>query len=150
MIASQSETFVERFWMKVNKAGPVHPTLGTACWLWTAAILPCGYGQFHNLKPHRISYELEVGPIPTGLVIDHLCRVRACVNPAHLEPVTQRENIMRGDGVAAKNAVKTHCAIGHEFAGANLRVCKGQRICRECNRLAVNRYHARCRLAASS
>lgn len=82
-----------RFWAKVDKT--------ETCWLWTAAIRRrSGYGVFSHqartMLAHRFAYELLVGPIPDGLVIDHLCRVRHCVNPDHLEPVTQRENLRRG------------------------------------------------------
>lgn len=94
-----------KFWAKVNKNGPVpdcRPELGP-CWIWTGYIDPkTGYGQFGSKGkgtnlPHRIAYQYLVGPIGKGLHLDHLCRVRACVRPAHLEPVTPQENIRRGD-----------------------------------------------------
>lgn len=93
-----------RFWAKIDKNGPVpahRPGLGP-CWIYTGYIdRKTGYGQFGGGKgtnlPHRIAYQYTVGPIGKGLHIDHLCRVRACCNPAHLEPVTPRENIRRGD-----------------------------------------------------
>ncbi len=75
----------------------------TGCWHWTGAKTDKGYGRFYlngNKHAHRISYELLIGPIPNGLVIDHLCRNPSCVNPAHLEPVTHVENVKRGDHVA--------------------------------------------------
>ena len=82
-----------RFWAKVDRSG--------SCWLWLAATSH-GYGTFQSngklVRAHRYAYELLVGPIPGGLVIDHLCRTTACVNPEHLEPVTQRENLLRGAG----------------------------------------------------
>lgn len=84
---------------------------------------------------HRVAYEDKYGTIPEGMVLDHLCRNRACINPDHLEVVTQRENIMRGVGVAAKNAQKTHCKRGHEFTGNNLYRYKGKRMCRQCRNL---------------
>jgi len=87
---------MERFWSKVEKT--------VSCWLWTASTRR-GYGQFViNNKPtpaHRFAYEQLVGDIPRGLQLDHLCRVRNCVNPEHLEPVTSRENILRGEGICA-------------------------------------------------
>lgn len=113
------------------------------CWIWTAA-RSHGYGVVtidrRLVKAHRSVYQALVGQIPEGLTIDHLCRERACVNPEHLEPVTHRENILRGEGVAAKNAAKTHCPYGHEYDEKNTRRTGGRRVCRECSRLtAVNR-----------
>lgn len=86
----------------------VSPEPNSGCWLWTASGGSGGYGSFSigraraNLMAHRVSYEMFRGPIPEGLHIDHLCRVRCCVNPAHLEPVTPRENVNRGIGGAGK------------------------------------------------
>lgn len=129
-----------RFLAKVNKDGPIHPTLGTACWLWTASIDLGGYGQFYYRgargKAHRFAYESAVGPIPDGLQLDHLCRVRSCVNPAHLEAVTMLENIRRGEG-GSNFRLKTHCPKGHPYSGDNLYVsidAAGQRRrhCRTC------------------
>lgn len=110
------------------------------CWIWTASVSTPGYGQVYlsgrNRIAHRLVYELLVGPIPEGLNLDHLCRNRRCVNPAHLEPVTQRENLMRGVGtIAGQNARKTHCKHGHEFTPENTRRdAKGNRHCRACAR----------------
>jgi hypothetical protein len=133
---------VERFWAKVDKNGP------NGCWLWTAALTSAapgqaGYGLFTERKPkgvraHRFAYELLVGPIPEGLQLDHLCRVRHCVNPAHLEPVTQRENILRSPVTPPGiNARKTHCKHGHEFTPENTYREKrtNKRHCRECHRI---------------
>lgn len=126
----------DRFWEKVNKDGPIPercPDLGP-CWLWTAG-LQKGYGMFasHVIGAHVWAYTTLVGPIPKGLELDHLCYVRACVNPAHLEPVTKRENILRGESFAAKHARKTHCKNGHPFAGENL-IIKDCRRCLTCLR----------------
>lgn len=138
-------TPVERFWAKVDKGGE------GGCWLWTGAT-SVGYGRF-NLDDrlgmaHRISYELLIGPIPDGLHLDHLCRVTTCVNPAHLEPVTCRENIVRGVGPSAANAVKTHCIHGHEFTPENTHVrSRGARECRTCMRERDRRRDERLRSA---
>lgn len=115
----------------------------TGCWLWTACRTGGGYGQFSGthrrcVPAHVWSYEHYVGPIPRGLVLDHLCRVRHCVNPMHLEPVSVGENLLRGETRAAANAAKTHCQNGHPLTGDNLYLKPGhreghfQRICREC------------------
>lgn len=111
--------------------------LKTGCWKWTGTILNCGYGQIqiHKAKyvAHRLSYELFISPIPKGLQIDHLCRNRRCVNPAHLEPVTCQENLLRGNTWAARNAAKTHCINGHEFTAENIYFSpEGWRYCRRC------------------
>jgi len=81
----------------------------SGCWLWTASLNAGGYGQFASGSigtrlAHRWRWEMENGPVPEGLELDHLCRVRHCVNPAHLEPVTRRENLLRGETLTAKNA----------------------------------------------
>lgn len=111
------------------------------CWLWTACIKPEGYGQIwwngSTRNAHRVVYRLFVGEIPAGLQLDHLCRVRHCVNPAHLEPVTNRENVLRGDTIPAKCAARTHCPEGHPLAGDNLLPSKlklGWRVCLTCHR----------------
>ena len=91
----------ERFWIKVNKNGPIHPILQTACWLWTGCEIT-GYGQFNNdnrkvVYVHVFSYELHYGPVPLGLEVDHFCSIRNCVRPEHLEAVTPKENCRRRD-----------------------------------------------------
>lgn len=144
---------VERFWRKVNKNGPVpeyRPDLGP-CWLWTAGMARGGYGKFTVTKngkkthpvAHRVSYEWLVGSVPEDLQLDHLCRVRHCVNPRHLEPVTGRENVIRGIGFAAVNAVKTHCPAGHEYTPTNMRQAGRRRVCVECSRQASREYYQR-------
>lgn len=123
------KTLEERFWEKVDCSGD--------CWEWTAHIRGKGYGGFWKdgkmMFAHRVAYELEVGKIPTGLEIDHLCRNRKCVNPHHLEPVTTRENVLRGEGLAAKQSRQTHCKRGHEFvADSWYPNNKGGKVCRKC------------------
>jgi len=126
----------ERFWEKVDKsAGP------DKCWPWTASRFPNGYGRVMmphgNESAHRVAYALTYGPIPDGKVVDHVkargCGGGPCVNPVHLEAVTQRTNILRGDGLTARNARKTHCINGHPFTADNLLPRKdGRRYCRTC------------------
>lgn len=119
----------------------------TGCWLWTGALQPTGYGSMHlkgrSGRAHRAAYEALVGPIPTNLTLDHLCRTRCCVNPDHLEPVTQRENVLRGAGPWATNKRKTHCKRGHAFDEANTHVDgNGYRKCRACANEHHNAYVA--------
>ncbi|MGW6462577.1 HNH endonuclease signature motif containing protein [Streptomyces rubiginosohelvolus] len=140
-------TPTSRFWSRVNKAGTLAPMLGP-CWTWTGYRDRDGYGHFYfqgrKYLAHRYAYTQLVGPIPAGLVIDHLCRNPSCVNPAHLEPVTPAENTRRSEP-----AMRTHCIHGHEFTAANTyyRVSRtrGVRQCRACNADAVARYRTRMR-----
>ena len=129
----------ERFWSKVA------PCPMSGCWLWTAA-LSLGYGKFgvgqRVRSAYRYAYEMLVGAVPNGLELDHRCRVRCCVNPAHLEPVTHAENIRRGDSPAQLvhfNRVERirppTCPAGHQFDEKNTRITpKGHRKCRACHR----------------
>lgn len=107
------------------------------CWLWQGMQNGKGYGllKFGRRRHyvHRVAYEFLIGEIPDGLVLDHLCRVPLCGNPYHAEPVTNAENLIRGEGMPARNRRKTHCLRGHPLSGANLLV-SGQRICRTCKR----------------
>jgi hypothetical protein len=121
----------EGFWSRVTKT--------ESCWLWTGMANANGYGMCNRAPTHgrlaaahRVAYELLVGPIPDGLELDHLCRVRNCVNPTHLEPVTGAENRRRA-GLA-----KTHCPQGHEYTTENTYLKPtGGRQCRACNRPAA-------------
>lgn len=122
-----------RFWLKVEKTD--------RCWLWKGWKHESGYGRFvihgNNTYPHRIAYEVVKGRIPEGKTLDHLCRNRLCVNPDHLEPVTNRENLIRGNGFAGQNIRKTHCPNGHRLEEGNLvrsQLKLGRRTCVICNR----------------
>lgn len=124
------------FWAKVDKT--------QTCWNWTGGLTFYGYGRFNidntRWPVHRLAYELLVGPIPDGLVLDHLCRNRRCVNPEHLEPVTGRENTLRGVGPSAESARATHCPAGHEFTPENTKRLPKQRRCRQCANEATLRW----------
>ncbi len=142
---------MERFWAKVNKNGPTQahrPDLGP-CWLWIGSITATGYGRFSRSGlAHRISFSF-IRPIPTGLDLDHLCRVRHCVNPSHLEPKTRKENMnapgsMVGVPTGLKQSSKTHCLRGHEFSGENMRRdFRGHRACRACFRIHSKNHEER-------
>ncbi|WP_443055402.1 HNH endonuclease signature motif containing protein [Streptomyces sp. ISBFB 2968] len=107
----------------------------TGCWLWTGVHVGTGYGQVDvngcKRPAHRVVYEFLIGDIPEGLDLDHLCRVRLCVNPWHLDPVTRKINIIRGDAPRLQRA-KTHCPHGHEYDEVNTIWYQGRRFCREC------------------
>lgn len=132
-------TDLKRFLGKVDTSGD--------CWLWTAGKHSRGYGQFYldgkDVRAHRAAYEHYIGPIPDGLEIDHLCRVRECCNPAHLEAVTHAENVRRGDG-GKHQLAKTHCPKGHPYKGDNLyRDSHARRRCLVCKRATGLAYYYR-------
>ncbi len=119
------------------------------CLLWTAGTNDGGYGRFaiahdQNVASHRWIYEQKVGPIPDGLTIDHVkdrgCISRLCVEWTHLEAVTMRENVLRGDTFAARNVAKTHCPRNHPYDSVG---SKGERTCRRCAVERQRRYLAR-------
>ncbi|MDB5317106.1 MAG: endonuclease [Rhodospirillales bacterium] len=122
--------------------------LPSGCWVWTGRLTRDGYGQMsvrgRTEGAHRLSYRAHHGGIPQGLQIDHLCRNRACLNPAHLRAVTHRVNTMAGFGVGALNAAKTACLRGHQFTGENHRVAPdGERVCRPCANIRLRAHRAR-------
>ena len=141
--AQIDDKITARFWRKVDKAGPVpghRPELGE-CWVWTAALNASGYGTFgvarRGVLAHRWSYTAFVGPIPGGLLIDHLCRNRACVNPGHMEPATRAENNHRSltGRRGHEQRSRTHCPQGHPYDEANTYPRPdGGRNCRACGR----------------
>lgn len=127
------ERLPERFWAKVRFDA-------SGCWLWTGAEDGKGYGATRRgveegsrvVHAYRWAYEALVGAVPAGLQLDHLCRNTLCVNPAHLEPVTARENWRRGESPSAQRAREAHCKRGHEFTKRNTYYWRGKRICRAC------------------
>jgi hypothetical protein len=133
-----------RFWSKVTEVGD--------CWEWQGANRD-GYGHLNvngrHMGAHRVAYEVERGPIPDGMVLDHLCRNPSCVRPDHLEPVRQRENLRRGDTVIASALTRTHCPHGHERTPANTLMEGGRRRCLICRRAGWQRTNARRRVGAA-
>lgn len=115
------------------------------CWIWQARTHK-GYGVYGGRVAHREAYKRLVGPVPEGLELDHLCRRPACVNPAHLEPVTRDENVRR------RVAVRTHCKNGHEYTASNTRtsIQRGWKVrtCRACDAIRTAQYKARRRQRA--
>lgn len=121
--------------------------VGDGCWRWTAAKNSRGYGTLNLgerwVLAHRIMYETLVGPISDGLVLDHLCRNRACVRPGHLEPVTQQENLLRGETITAHFAAKDCCPAGHLYDEENTYLWRGGRHCRACRREQLRAHRSR-------
>lgn len=140
----------DRFWKRVDK--------NQDCWVWKGAITPFGYGNWTwkergklmTDSAHHFAFVLSGRKIPDGFHLDHLCRNRKCCNPDHLEPVTPRENTLRGIGPSAENARKTHCKRGHEFSFSNTRLRQGkyglQRVCRKCQAEEAKARRLRCHL----
>jgi hypothetical protein len=128
---ANGKRFPESFLLKVQ--------FSDRCWLWTGHVTKNGYGRFHgtprHVLAHRFFYEWAVGPVPEGLQLDHLCRVRTCVRPSHLEPVTAQTNFRRGKSPAAIIVRTNRCKYGHELTPDNLALPElrfGRRRCRTC------------------
>lgn len=134
---------MDRFWHRVM------PEPNTGCWFWLGSLSPgpskdrsTGYGRIkvgdRTMLAHIFSYETFVGKVPNGLELDHKCRMPSCVNPDHLEPVTHKENVRRGNASKSWSSMlkaKTHCKRGHPYSGENLYITpKGGRACKECQR----------------
>lgn len=143
-VALTDQAVVARFWQKVSKGQP------SECWIWTAAQSGDGYGRFyaggrlHNA--HRVSVLLAGQDIPDGMVVDHLCRNRLCVNPSHLRVVTNEDNLKAEGSLAAARIAseKTHCKRGHALNGDNLRISsKGRRRCLACHAILTSEYYRR-------
>ncbi|MDT0223491.1 HNH endonuclease signature motif containing protein [Gordonia sp. AC31] len=132
-LAQWSERSRAKFWSRVEKSD--------GCWLWRGSSTIWGYGQFNHSHPgltkraHKLSWESSNGPVPDGLVLDHLCRNRMCVRPDHLEPVTNRENVLRGVGITAQNARRELCVNGHQL--------DDRRLCSTCQKRKYDRQLAR-------
>jgi HNH endonuclease len=124
-------------WIRVAVGDPEE------CWPFLGSLTTKGYGTFsygyRRCQAHRVTYELTKGSIPDDLELDHLCRNRRCCNPSHLEPVTGLENVRRSP---IHNGARTHCPQGHPYSGDNLRIYRGGRYCRECNRIDARRRKA--------
>lgn len=139
-------TATERFLSKIRRDPD------TGCWLWTGATNSNGYGQIkvdgRTTYAHRFAYEVARGPVPAGMELDHLCSVRRCVRPSHLEAVDHRTNLLRGQtttaAMANRNGQVTHCPQGHPYDEANTYRWGGRRHCKACHAARQRRrYHAR-------
>jgi hypothetical protein len=154
-MARKRTPLAERFWPRVDKSGD--------CWVWTGTMTATGYGRIANErgeKPqsawaHRVAYTLTKGPIPNGLVLDHLCRNTACVNPDHLEAVTQGENILRGHNPSVLRHHAGVCSQGHELTPDNMHMNGHKKsgreayVCAICKRERQARYESRKRVSDS-
>lgn len=123
------------------------PEPNSGCVLWLGAVNGDGYGlpsvRGRRIMVHRLAWEATNGSISADHVIDHLCRVRCCINPLHMECVSPVENVMRGHGPTATNARKLTCRNGHELSGDNCRIDRGRRHCRTCDREWMRAYRRR-------
>lgn len=136
----------DRFWSNVIRASE------NECWIWTGCRTPEGYGTLsienRQVRAHRQSIILDGRDIPAGMVVDHVCRNRACVNPHHLRVVTRRQNVHENSvALAHLNSLKEQCLRGHPLSGKNLILDRGTRRCRRCKNEQRRAVHARKRLA---
>ena len=133
----------ERFWVNVNKNGPVpqHQKNLGRCWIWTGTKGTKGYGLIRETdagirtltRAHRLAYRMFVGPIPPDYDVHHVCENRGCVRPHHLIPLTRRAHIRISNGPAGINARKVYCKRGHHLSGKHLRrLSDGRRMCVTC------------------
>ena len=133
------------FWTKVDMNGPRKPWMRKRCWIWKAFINNKGYANisFRSKKTyaHIVSYLIHKGPIPEGLEIDHKCRTTNCIRPSHLQAVTHRENMLRGNTIVAIQTAKTHCLRGHPLSGENLYIYADHRGCLTCRRIQSDSYN---------
>jgi len=136
------DQMLENFFDKVD-------ALPNGCWIWEGGIDKVGYGRFKVngklLGSHRFSYEINKSKIPEKMVLDHLCKNPSCVNPDHLEAVTQKENILRGNNQISKKILQTHCIYGHELSGENLYINPkyNKRDCKICIKRRAYEYKER-------
>lgn len=125
-----NEKTIQKFWSRVNKTD--------GCWTWTGPLNSGKYGLFfwkiRNWQAHRFIFEVTHGPIPSNKVVDHLCNNPSCVRLEHLQLLSNRENVLRGRGISAVHARKTHCIRGHEFNEQNTMWNRGKRNCKTCHR----------------
>lgn len=129
------------WWSKVE-------VVADGCWLWRGTINRDGYGVQQHRSVHRWFFEAAHGPYPPGTETDHVCRLRSCVNPSHLEAVTHAENMRRSTAYDAKRAA-THCRYGHEFTPENTKTTLGYRQCRACKRAAWSAWQSKPKNRAS-
>ena len=133
-------------WSQKSRANPIgYVICENGCWEWVAGLDSDGYGHLtiggRSLKAHRYTFERDRGPIPDGLTLDHLCRNRKCCNPAHLEAVSHRVNILRGEGIPAMNSQKTQCLSGHTLVPCpRLRSGRIRRRCPTCELASKRAY----------
>jgi HNH endonuclease len=144
LVATVREDLLAKVLDNLSIGGP------DSCWEWKGSKDRLGYGMIWDKinkrsdRVQRVTYRLWKGPIPTGYHIDHLCQNPPCANPRHLEAVTPGENVLRGTGVTAQNALKTHCPKGHEYTPENTKVTpQGWRECRICKREQLQTHRAR-------